>query len=449
MSSQEQYVSLDIGSSQTKVIVAQMVNDQLSIIGVGVAKTKGIKKGSIVDIDGTVQSIREAVEAAERMAGCKIEQVILSIPANNAALHPCNGVVAISGTSADGVPEIGSEDIVRVIDHACVIALPKERQIIDVLPRQFIIDGIDGILDPRGLSGLRLELEGTLVSTSRIYMSNVIRTVNKAGLEVTDTVFGPHAVAALTLTQEDKEQGVALVDIGGTSSTVTVYQDGRLLGTSYLPFGGEMLTRDISAVYNVSLYDAEQLKLTYGHAFLEEALRELVFEVPNSKRDVRSTQFELAEIIEARFDEMVTAIISEMVALGAQELPCGVVFTGGTMSLPGAGECANRRFNVGVRIAYPDYIGVREAKFTSAVGTIYACYQSNKLRSKRRASGTSERSNVVPIVHRESELEVPIAMKQRPKLDQEEAKRANVKQEKQNKKQSSKKFISYIKSLWE
>ncbi|MGL4522347.1 MAG: cell division protein FtsA, partial [Bacilli bacterium] len=404
-------------------------------------------------IDQTVLSIREAVEAAERMAGCSVRHVILSIPANNAALHNCNGIVAISGSSDDGVPEISSEDIIRVFDHARVISVPKEREIIDIVPRQFVIDGVDGVQDPRGLSGLRLEMEGTVVTTSRIGLSNTLRAVHKAGLEVVDYVFGPHAVSAIAISNEDKDQGVALVDMGGSSTTVSVYQQGRLLGTSHFPFGGDVITKDIATVYGISTRDAETIKLNYGHAFLEEALRDVEFDLPNTKRPERSNQYELADIIEARFEEMLTIIINEMVQLGAYELPSGVIFTGGTFCLPGALACANRRFNVNVTIGYPDYIGVREPKFTTSVGTIFASYQTAKLRSKKVSSGQISRTSASS----SDEISVPdfVDTNKGPKENiiytpfGEEKSEREPKKVKEKKPKNGPKILNFVKSLWE
>ena len=182
MNSNEIYVSLDIGTSNVKVIIGEMVNDSLNIIGVGNVKSNGLKKGSIVDIDETVRSIKKAIEQAERMVGIHIEQVVVGVNANQVQLLPCHGVVAVSNEDR----EIGNEDVLRVLDAAQVVSIAPEREFIDVVPRQFIVDGLDEINDPRGMIGVRLEMEGTLITGSRTLLHNLLRCVEKAGLEIVD-----------------------------------------------------------------------------------------------------------------------------------------------------------------------------------------------------------------------------------------------------------------------
>ncbi len=190
MNSNEIYVSLDIGTSNVKVIIGEMVNDSLNIIGVGNVKSNGLKKGSIVDIDETVRSIKKAIEQAERMVGIHIEQVVVGVNANQVQLLPCHGVVAVSNEDR----EIGNEDVLRVLDATQVVSIAPEREFIDVVPRQFIVDGLDEINDPRGMIGVRLEMEGTLITGSRTLLHNLLRCVEKAGLEIVDICLQPLAV---------------------------------------------------------------------------------------------------------------------------------------------------------------------------------------------------------------------------------------------------------------
>lgn len=211
MNSNEIYVSLDIGTSNVKVIIGEMVNDSLNIIGVGNVKSNGLKKGSIVDIDETVRSIKKAIEQAERMVGIHIEQVVVGVNANQVQLLPCHGVVAVSNEDR----EIGNEDVLRVLDAAQVVSIAPEREFIDVVPRQFIVDGLDEINDPRGMIGVRLEMEGTLITGSRTLLHNLLRCVEKAGLEIVDICLQPLAAATVAISSDEKNRGVALVDIGG------------------------------------------------------------------------------------------------------------------------------------------------------------------------------------------------------------------------------------------
>lgn len=200
MNNNDIYVSLDIGTSTVKVIIGEMVDESLNIIGVGNVKSEGIRKGSIVDIDETVHSIRKAVEQAERMIGMNINHVIVGIAGNHVMLQNCHGVVAVSSENR----EISDEDVARVMDAAQVISIPPEREIINVIPRQFIVDGLDEINDPRGMIGVRLEMEGTIVTGSKTILHNTLRCVERAGLEITEIVLQPLAAGAVALSKDEK-----------------------------------------------------------------------------------------------------------------------------------------------------------------------------------------------------------------------------------------------------
>ena len=241
MNSNDIYVSLDIGTSGVKVIIGEMVNDSLNIIGVGNVKSEGLRKGSIVDIDETVHSIKRAVEQAERMIGMKINQVIVGVTGNHVSLLPCHGVVAVSSDNR----EITNEDVARVIDAAQVVSIPPEREIIDVIPKQFIVDGLDEINDPRGMIGVRLEMEGTIITGSKTILHNTLRCVERAGLEILDIGLQPLAAGAFALSKDEKNMGVAMIDIGGGSTTVAVFENGHLRGTSVIPVGGDHITKDL------------------------------------------------------------------------------------------------------------------------------------------------------------------------------------------------------------
>jgi cell division protein FtsA len=206
MNNKETYVSLDIGTSNVRVIIGDIANGSLNIIGVGNSKAEGIKKGSIVDIDETVRSIKRAVEQAERMIGMSIENVIVGVSGNHIQLQPCHGVVAVSSPDR----EIGEEDIGRVIDAAQVFSLPPEREIIDVIPKQFIVDGLDEITDPRGMIGVRLEMEGTIITGSKTVLHNLLRCVERAGLKIADICLQPLAAGSVAISKDEKSLGVAL-----------------------------------------------------------------------------------------------------------------------------------------------------------------------------------------------------------------------------------------------
>lgn len=386
MNSNEIYVSLDIGTSSVKVIIGEMVNDSLNIIGVGNEKSEGLRKGSIVDIDETVHSIRKAIEQAERMIGMEIRDVIVGITGNHVMLQPCHGVVAVSSENR----EITIDDVERVKDAAQVVSIPPEREIIDVVAKQYIVDGLDEINDPRGMIGVRLEMEGTIITGSKTILHNTLRCVERAGLEILDITLQPLAAGSFALSKDEKSLGVALVDIGGGSTTIAVFENGYLRATSVIPIGGEHITKDLSIGLRTATEDAEKVKIKYGHAFYDEASEEEVFSVPiiGSDQHQQFNQLEVSDIIEARLEEIFELIQNELRRLGVRDLPGGFVLTGGVANMQGVLELAQVIFQNRVRIAIPDYIGVREPQYTTAVGLIQFAYKNARLKGRKTASSS-------------------------------------------------------------
>ncbi|WP_280769074.1 cell division protein FtsA [Salipaludibacillus daqingensis] len=385
MNNHDTYVTLDIGTSSVRVIIGEMTNGSLNIIGVGESSSEGIKKGSIVDIDETVQSIRKAVEKAERMIGMSIKHVIVGVNGNHIQLQRCHGVVAVSSEDR----EIGDEDITRVIDAAQVISIPPEREIIDVIPRQFIVDGLDEINDPRGMIGVRLEMEGTIITGSKTMLHNLLRCVEKAGLQVADIVLQPLAAGSVALSKDERSLGVALVDLGGGSTTISVFEGGVLQGTSQITVGGDHITNDISVGFRTSTEEAEEVKTSFGHAFISDASDDETFEVSEIGSDQKQefSQWQLANIIEPRLDEMFQLVLKEIHRLGYQDLSGGLVLTGGTAKMPGVLELARDVAQKNVRVAIPDYIGVREPQFTNGVGLITFAHRNVRIQGKEIKTG--------------------------------------------------------------
>lgn len=381
MNSNEIYVSLDIGTSSVKVIIGEMVNDSLNIIGVGNVKSEGLRKGSIVDIDDTVRSIKRAIEQAERMIGMEIRQVIVGVTGNHVSLQPCHGVVAVSSENR----EISDEDVARVIDAAQVVSIPPEKEIIDVIPKQFIVDGLDEITDPRGMIGVRLEMEGTIITGSKTILHNTLRCVERAGLDILDITLQPLAAGSFALSKDEKSLGVALVDIGGGSTTIAIFENGYLQATSVLPVGGDHVTKDISVGLRTSTENAEKIKVKYGHAFYDHASEEEVFSIPTigSDQHQQFNQLELSDIIEARMEEIYELIQAEISRLGFPDLPGGIVLTGGVANMQGVLELAQIIFQNRVRMAIPDYIGVREPQYTTSVGLIQFAYKNARLKGRK------------------------------------------------------------------
>ncbi|HET7628783.1 MAG TPA: cell division protein FtsA [Bacillales bacterium] len=384
MNNNEIYVSLDIGTSNVKVIIGEMSGDALNIIGVGIEKSEGIKKGSIVDIDETVRSIQKAVEKAERMVGLSINSVIVGVTGNHVELQPCHGIVAVSSENR----EIGNEDIARVMDAAQVIPLPPEREIIDVIPRQFIVDGLDEINDPRGMIGVRLEMEGTIITGSKTILHNLLRCVEKAGLQIADICLQPLAAGSIALSRDEKNLGVALIDIGGGSTTLSVFKEGALQATSVIPVGGDHITKDISIGLRTTTEEAEKVKMKHGHAFIDFASEDETFIVTRigGSNQQEYNQVDLAAIIEPRVEEVLELAAKELYRGGFKDLPGGFVLTGGIVAMPGVLELAEDMLNQNVRVAVPDYIGVREPKYTTAVGLIEFTYRNVKVQGKEVAA---------------------------------------------------------------
>ncbi|TFE03571.1 cell division protein FtsA [Jeotgalibacillus sp. R-1-5s-1] len=419
MSNNEYYVSLDIGTSAVKVVIAELVHDSINIIGVGNVKSEGIRKGSIVDIDETVRSIQKAVDQAERMTGLSIHNVIVGIPANHIALQPCHGVVAVSTEDK----EIRDEDIARVIDAAQVMPVSPEREIINIIPRQFIVDGLDEIKDPRGMIGVRLELEGTVVTGSKTMLHNILRCVEKAGLEVADIFLQPLAAGTVALSKDEQDLGTAIVDIGGGSTSIAVFEQGHLIAASSIPAGGDHITKDLSIGLRTTTDDAETIKKKHGHAFYDYASEDEVFSVPiiGSDQHQQFNQLEISDIIEVRMEELFDLVLHELKRLNIHDLPGGFVLSGGSASMPGVLDLAQAVLQNQVRVAVPDYIGVREPQYTTAVGLIKYAYKHAKLQGKyeKQPSATEyDNSHDYPVKKQKSPDAGP--KQQKPKQKNEE-----------------------------
>lgn len=391
MNSKDIYVSLDIGTSNVKVIIGEMTGETLNVIGIGKAVSNGIKKGSIVDIDETVRSIEKAVEQAERMVGLSIKSVVVGVTGNHIQLQPCHGVVAVSSENR----EIGNLDIARVIEAAQVLSIPPEREIIDVIPHQFIVDGLEEINDPRGMVGVRLEVEGTVITGSKTILHNLRRCVEKAGLEISDICLQPLALGSIALTPDERNLGSALIDIGGGSTSVSVFDQGTLMSAFVLPIGGNHITKDLSIGLRTPTEEAERIKIQHGHAFIDLASEDEEFTIPKigSSSNQTFNQQDLAYIIEPRVAEIFELIKIELKRLGFYDIPAGYVLTGGVSAMPGFLELAQHELNHNVRTAIPDYIGAREPQYTTAIGLIQFAYHNVSIQGKEIAAAIVPEGN--------------------------------------------------------
>lgn len=369
MTKGEIIVGLDIGTSTIRAIIGEIDGLNISIIGVGTAKSDGIKKGAIVDIDKTVASIRAAVEHAERMVGITINAAYVGVSGSHIALQPSHGIVAVSATDR----EIGDEDVERVIAAARVMNLSAEREIVDVVPREFTVDGLTEVTDPRGMIGVRLEVDTYVVTGSRTVLHNLLRCVERAGIEVAGTVLLPLAAAGMVLSADEKRLGVVLVDVGAGSTSISVFERGTLERFSVLPVGGESVTNDITVGLQCGFDAAEAVKCRHGIAEVALAREEEKFKVQRigSSTEKEFTTVELGYIIEPRMQEIFSLVKHEVERLGyPRGLASGYVFSGGAMLLKGAEKLAERELGTTVRIAVPDYVGVRDPSYVGCVGMI-------------------------------------------------------------------------------
>ncbi|KXH79903.1 cell division protein FtsA [Sporosarcina sp. HYO08] len=368
MSQSELYVSLDIGSSSIKVLIGEVEGKTLHVIGVGNVQSEGVRKGTIIDIDATVQSIRKAVDQAERMIGMQIREVILGIPATGVVLQDVKGVVAVNSENR----EITDDDLDRVMKSAQVMSVPPEREIVNIIPKQFIVDDYDEIKDPRGMIGVRLEMDGTLITTSKTLVHNILRCVERAGLDIREIYLQPLAAGTFALTDDEKNHGTAYIDIGGGSTTITIFGENRLMATAVVPVGGDHISKDLSIVLKTPTEQARKIKHQYGHAFYDDASDDELFEVPVVGVDTKDqySQRYISEIIGVRLEELFELVLEELYRMGIRDLPGGIVLTGGITKIDGILQLARHVLKTRVRLHSPEYIGVREPMYTTAVGLI-------------------------------------------------------------------------------
>lgn len=378
MNGNDVIVSLDIGTSQVRVIIGEWTGQTLNIVGVGTAPSRGVHKGKIVNIDQTVEAIRSAVNHAEQMVGITIEHVYCGISDATMQLQSNRGIVAVSREDR----EIGTEDVERAIQAARVISLPPERDIIGIVPKQFIVDGLDGIHDPRGMIGVRLEVEATVITGSKTTIHNLMRSVEKAELKIAKLIHTPLAAGQLALLKDEQNLGVVLVDIGAGATTISLFEQGELIATSTLEMGGDFITKDISIGFKTPEEYAEKIKLKFGCAIESEGSEEVTFSVLRIGSNVEKTftQANLASVMEPRLIEMLEYIENEVQRMHPHDFAVGYVLTGGVAATSGIQQLAQEIWNKPVRIAVPEYIGVREPSYTTGVGLIaYASKQGHEM----------------------------------------------------------------------
>ena len=381
----ELIVGLDIGTTKICAVVGEAIDNRVDIIGVGTHPSIGLRKGVVVNIESTVNSIKKAVAEAEMMAGCNITSVYVGIAGSHVTGQNSDGVIAVKNR------EIRQEEIDRVVENAKAIPLGQDQEVIHVMPQEFKVDGQGGIQDPLGMAGVRLEAKVHIVTGSVTAVHNIIKCCNRAGLEVDDVVLEPIASADAVLTQEERELGVALIDIGGGTSDLAVFAENCIQRTFVLGIGGNNLTNDLSIGLRTPLKAAERLKEKYGCAISSMIDKDQAIEVPSvgGRKSRKLSQRVMGEILEPRVEEMLTLINYELANSGVKNLVnAGVVMTGGTSMLAHILDLAEQIFDLPVRIGYPRNIGgvtdiVNTPQCATGVGLVIYGMQSESERGFR------------------------------------------------------------------
>jgi cell division protein FtsA len=347
-------VGLDIGTSKVVAIVGELQDDNsLEVIGFGMHPSRGLKKGVVVNIESTVTSIQRAVEEAELMAGCEIHSVYAGIAGSHVRSLNSHGIVAIRDR------EVARSDVDRVIDAARAVAIPADQKILHVLPQEFIIDGQEGIREPIGMSGVRLEARVHMVTGAASAAQNIVKCVQRCGLEVDDIVLEQLASSHAVLTDDEKELGVCIVDIGGGTTDIAVFNAGAIRHTAVIPIAGDQVTNDIAISLRTPTQYAEEIKIKYACALSQLAKADETIEVPSvgdrpSRRLARQT---LAEVVEPRYEELFGLVRDELRRSGFEEMvAAGVVLTGGSAKMEGAVELAEEVFHMPVRLGLPQHV---------------------------------------------------------------------------------------------
>lgn len=343
---------LDVGTTKICCVVAERTGTGLDVIGVGMSPSRGLRKGVVVNIDSTVEAIKQAVAEAEQMAGVEIATAVAGVAGAHVRGVNSRGVVAVSGKHR----EVSQADVDRALDAARALNLPQDREVIHVLPQTYVVDDQDGVKEPLGMSGVRLEVEVHLVTGATTSVQNVIRSVNRAGLAVQDLVLESLASAEAVLSAEEKELGILLVDLGGGTTDVALFRDGAVWYTGVLPLGGDHISNDLAVGLRTPTAEAEELKKRHGCALTALVREDEVIDVPSvgGRKPRQLSRQILSEIVQPRVEEILTLVARDVARAGLQDVAAaGVVVTGGTSMLPGLPELAEQVFDLPVRRGVP------------------------------------------------------------------------------------------------
>ena len=386
-------VGLDIGTSKVVAIVGEINNSgAIEIIGIGSHRSSGLKKGVVVNIESTVQSIQRAIEEAELMAGCEIHSVFAGIAGSHINSLNSHGIVAIKDR------EVFSHDIERVIDAAQAVAIPADQKVLHILPQEYLIDNQDGVKEPLGMFGVRLEAKVHLVTCAVNAAQNIEKCIRRCGLEVEDIILEQLASSYAVLTNDEKELGVCLVDIGGGTTDIAIFTEGSIRHTGVIPIAGDQVTNDIAMALRTPTLHAEDIKIKYACALAKLTSADETIQVPSvGDRPARSlSRQSLAEVVEPRYDELFTLIQAELRRSGFEGLvAAGVVLTGGTSKMEGVVELAEEIFHMPVRLGSPQNISglkdiVNNPIYATGVGLLLygkQRYQGRTVKNRENRSG--------------------------------------------------------------
>jgi cell division protein FtsA len=388
-------VGLDIGTSKVVAIVGEVMPDgTIEVIGIGSHPSRGLKKGVVVNIESTVQSIQRAVEEAELVAGCQIHSVYAGIAGSHIRSLNSHGIVAIRDK------EVAPGDVERVIDAARAVAIPADQKILHILPQEFLIDNQEGIREPVGMSGVRLEARVHMVTGAVSAAQNIIKCVRRCGLEVDDIILEQLASSYSVLSEDEKDLGVCIVDIGGGTTDIAVFTEGSIRHTAVIPIAGDQVTNDIAVALRTPTQFAEEIKIKYACALTQLATMDENIEVPSigDRPPRRLARHTLAEVVEPRYEELLTLVQAELRRSGFEDLVAGgVVLTGGSSKIEGLVELAEEVFHMPVRLGVPQYVTglvdvVRNPIYATGVGLLLFGFQNRDQRVLEAGLGKGLRS---------------------------------------------------------
>jgi cell division protein FtsA len=385
-------VGLDIGTSKVVAIVGEVDSEGgLNIVGIGRHKSRGLKKGTVVNIESTVQSIQRAIEEAELMAGCQIHSVYAGIAGKHIRSMNSHGIVAIRDK------EVYPADIERVIDAAQAVAIPADQKVLHILPQEYIIDSQEGVKEPLGMSGVRLEAKVHLVTCATNAAQNIEKCIRRCGLETDEIILEQLASSYSVLTEDEKELGVCLVDIGGGTTDIAIFTEGAIRHTGVIPIAGDQVTNDIAMALRTPTENAEELKIKYACALSQLASPDEMIKVPSvGDRPARElSRRALADVVEPRYDELFHLIQAELRHSGFEDmLAAGLVFTGGTSKMEGVAELAEEIFHMPVRVGMPYEVSglvdiVRNPTYSTGVGLLMYGLKQHQEKQEGREKGLS------------------------------------------------------------